>query len=210
MRYAISLMLAFSVALAVGLGSPAHAADSAAAADKYPADTLKALREGCMKAKDVPADKVQAVCSCYTATVQMDIPYATFARVGETLKTKGPQGLDEEGKTAMEKNAFDVNYCRLKYQAVGSEEERATFPAADLPALHNSCMAYPDIPDSQKPAFCKCYEGLIKTKITYSDWVLLRLAIQIKGVKDLDKDEARIFNDVRVVRLDCGGTPAKQ
>ncbi|HEY1722706.1 MAG TPA: hypothetical protein VGG27_15790 [Magnetospirillaceae bacterium] len=202
MRFIVSLVMAATI----GFAPVAWAADSATAtAGKYPAETVKSLREGCLNAKDVPADKRQSVCSCYTTAVQADIPYATFAKVSETLKTKGPDGLDADSKAAMEKNIFDVNYCRIKNGAGSTAEERATFPDAGVPALHNSCMAFKDIPDNKKSSFCTCYEGMIRTKITYSDWMLLGLAIQLKGVQGLDSEEKGIFSIVRQVRVGCGG-----
>ena len=208
-RFTFSLVLATALTLASGPGNRVSAADAPSQGEQYPADAVNALYDGCTRAKDLPADKVKPVCNCYAVMVQATVPYSVFAKTNAELKAKGFDGLDAEGKTAMEKNRYDGEYCRLKHEAAGTAEERATFPESALPALHASCMNFEDVAADRKARFCTCYESLVRTKITYSDWMLLSLAIQTKGVSRLDRDEARTFVIVRSARLGCGGPPAK-
>ncbi len=205
------IVLSLALALALGLAPVAMAADQPpkATADAYPPDAVKDLYAGCSKAKDVPADKVKPVCTCYTALLPANVPYSTFAKANSQLKAKGFAGLDADGKAALEKNGYVVDYCRLKNDAAGTMEERGTFPAPALPALHESCMSFEDVATGKKEAFCHCYEELIRTKLSYRDWRLLSLALATKGTSHLDREEANIFDFVRSVRLGCGGAPAK-
>jgi hypothetical protein len=69
-------------------------------------------------------------------------------------------------------------------------------------------MNFKDVPDDKKKTFCGCYEGLIRTKVTYADWVLLSLALQTKGPDQLDGDETRTFDAARSAWFACGGGPA--
>ncbi len=198
----------FVLAVLIGFGGAAAAADKTAPAtkvDRYPAEAAKSLYEGCAKAKNIPADKAKTICSCYIAIIQGTVPYSVFQKTNADLKAKGFDGLDAEGKAALEKNNYAVDYCRLKHQAASVSEERGTFPESSLPALHASCMDFKDVPDAQKQKFCGCYETIVRAKISYTDWHLLGLAIETKGLYQLDGEETRIFNVVRDARLSCGG-----
>ncbi len=202
----------FLLAAAIGYGGAAAAADKTANSSKierYPAEAAKSLYDGCAKAKGTPADRAKPICSCYIAIIQGTVPYSVFQKTNADLKAKGFDGLDAEGKAAMEKNAYAADYCRLKHGAASADEERGTFPASALPALHASCLAFKDVPDAGKEKFCGCYEALVRTKISYEEWRLLGLAIQTKGINQLDGEETRIINAVKNVRASCGGIPAK-
>jgi hypothetical protein len=208
-RFLLSLVLAFALCLALGLDGVASAADpttETSGFQKYPPEAVDGLYKGCSKAKDLPADKVKAVCSCYTVLVQVDVPYSVFAKTNAQLKAKGFDGLDADGKATMEKNANAAAYCRLKDVAADATEERGTFPASALPALHESCMNFSDVPTDKRQSFCGCYEQFVRTKITYSDWRLLSLAIATKGVEHLDGQETGILGAVREVRQSCAAT----
>lgn len=221
MRFVLSLVLALGMLALTSMLIPTlGAAGSALAADtgqstqtqpfeQYPSDAVKGLYEGCVKAKGLPADKAKEVCSCYTVLLQVDVPYSVFKKANADLKARGFDGLDADGKLAMEKNGYVVDYCRLKKAAAGTAEERGTFPPAALPALHQSCMDFGDVAADKKEQFCGCYENQVRTQMSYSDWRLLSLALQTKGLGRLDGEETRIFDVVRAARLGCGGTPAK-
>jgi hypothetical protein len=207
MRFVLSPVLALILALAatVATSGAAMAADSdqTSGFQKYPPDAVEGLYHGCLNHKDLPADKAQPICRCYTVLLQADVPYSVFAKTNADLKAKGPEGLDAAGKAAMEKNANVADYCRLKEGAAGSAEERGTFPESAVPALHASCMNFDDVAADKRPQFCGCYESLVRTKIAYSDWRLLSLAIATKGIEHLDPQESDIFGQVRTARLSC-------
>lgn len=202
MRFVLSLVLALTVATS-GVAVAADPGTETPSFQKYPPDAVEGLYQGCLKAKDLPSDKAQQVCRCYTVLIQVDVPYSVFAKTNADLKDKGPQGLDADGKVAMEKNANAADYCRLKEGTAASAEERATFPEDALQGLHASCMNFNDVAADKREGFCRCYDDLVRTKISYSDWRLLSLAIATKGAEHLDGQEADIFGQVRAIRLSC-------
>jgi hypothetical protein len=196
------------LAVMIGWNGAALAADkttNSSKIERYPTEAAKSLYEGCVKSKSTPADRAKPICSCYIAIIQGTVPYSVFQKTNADLKAKGFDGLDADGKAAMEKNRYAADYCRLKHDAANATEERGTFPDDALPALHASCMDFKDVPDAKKQTFCACYETLVRTKISYSDWRLLGLAIQTKGINQLDGEEAHILSAVRDAKLSCGG-----
>ena len=210
-RLVFTPLLCLAIALAfMTLPAAARAADAkpgAASADRYPPAAAKGLYDGCMKSKDLPADLAKGVCACYAGLMQIDVPYSVFAKTSAEIKAKGFKGLDAEGKEAIEKNGYIADYCRLRNGAAGTAQERGTFPESAMPALHASCMAFKDVAPDQREKFCGCYESLVRTRITYSDWRQLSLAIAVKGAGHLDPNEENIFGVIRSARLACGGAP---
>jgi hypothetical protein len=68
------------------------------------------------------------------------------------------------------------------------------WPAAGTDTLRTICYQKPrtDVPRDYLDAYCICYVGLVKSNVPWNDWLLLDLAVRIKGIQNLDAQEKHI------------------
>jgi hypothetical protein len=81
----------------------------------------------------------------------------------------------------------------------------AGWPSDGFSRLRSECYQKPpsDVPAQALNAFCTCYVDYVPKNVSFREWLLVGLAINTKGLQNLDAQEKSILTKVLSVRAYC-------
>jgi len=98
----------------------------------------------------------------------------------------------------------DKTFPQIQGRCVQSARTSSTaYPPAAVDRINVDCMKRTDIPKAVASTYCSCYMETLQVSVPWNDYMTLEAAANLKGIRNLDDSEKKIFGKLLETDFYC-------